>query len=308
MHFYSNGKLLLTGEYLVLDVAKSLAIPTKFGQDLAVIPIKESQLIWGSFTVEGNCWFEAVFELPKLRLISATFESDKEENAEIIAETLLEILLEAKKMNPNFLNADGGFLVKTTLTFPRKWGLGSSSTLINSIASWAKVDAFRLLWNSFKGSGYDIACAQHNSPIFYQLIAQKPIVTPVYFNPVFQENLFFVFLNQKQNSKEGIVKFRERQQDFSNEIARISAISELFLKSKSLENFNELIIEHEQIISTIINLKPVKEKVFPDYFGEIKSLGAWGGDFVLATGNESTPNYFKNKGFETVFNYDKIIL
>ena len=308
MHFYSNGKLLLTGEYLVLDGAKSLAIPTKFGQDLAVIPIKESQLIWGSFTVEGNCWFEAVFELPKLRLISATFESDKEENAEIIAETLLEILLEAKKMNPNFLNADGGFLVKTTLTFPRKWGLGSSSTLINSIASWAKVDAFRLLWNSFKGSGYDIACAQHNSPIFYQLIAQKPIVTPVYFNPVFQENLFFVFLNQKQNSKEGIVKFRERQQDFSNEIARISSISELFLKSKSLENFNELIIEHEQIISTIINLKPVKEKVFPDYFGEIKSLGAWGGDFVLATGNESTPNYFKNKGFETVFNYDKIIL
>ena len=142
MHFYSNGKLLLTGEYLVLDGAKSLAIPTKFGQDLAVIPIKESQLIWGSFTVEGNCWFEAVFELPKLRLISATFESDKEENAEIIAETLLEILLEAKKMNPNFLNADGGFLVKTTLTFPRKWGLGSSSTLINSIASWAKVDAF----------------------------------------------------------------------------------------------------------------------------------------------------------------------
>ena len=308
MHFYSNGKLLLTGEYLVLDGAKSLAIPTKFGQDLEVIPIIESQLIWGSFTVEGNCWFEAVFELPKLRLISATFESDKEENAEIIAETLLEILLEAKKMNPDFLNANGGFLVKTTLTFPRKWGLGSSSTLINSIASWAKVDAFQLLWNSFKGSGYDIACAQHSSPIFYQLISQKPIIKPVNFNPIFQENLFFVFLNQKQNSKEGIAKFRESHQDFSNEIARISAISELFLESKSIENFNELIIEHEQIISSIIKIKPVKEILFPEYFGEIKSLGAWGGDFVLATGNENTPNYFKNKGFETVFNYDKIIL
>lgn len=308
MHFYSNGKLLLTGEYLVLDGAKSLAFPTKFGQDLEVIPIKESQLIWGSFTVEGNCWFEAVFEMPKLRLISATFESDKEENAEIIAETLLEILLEAKKMNPDFLNANGGFLVKTTLTFPRKWGLGSSSTLINSIASWAKVDAFQLLWNSFKGSGYDIACAQHNSPIFYQLIAQKPIITPVNFNPIFQENLFFVFLNQKQNSKEGIAKFRESQQDFSNEIARISAISELFLESKSIENFNELIIEHEQIISSIIKIKPVKEILFPEYFGEIKSLGAWGGDFVLATGNENTPNYFKNKGFETIISYKDMIL
>jgi mevalonate kinase len=30
MNFYSNGKLLLTGEYLVLDGAKSLALPTKF--------------------------------------------------------------------------------------------------------------------------------------------------------------------------------------------------------------------------------------------------------------------------------------
>ena len=49
MNYYSNGKLLLTGEYLVLDGAKSLAIPTKFGQDLSVEKIKEPQIIWGSF-------------------------------------------------------------------------------------------------------------------------------------------------------------------------------------------------------------------------------------------------------------------
>jgi len=30
--FYSNGKLLITGEYLVLDGAKALALPTKYGQ------------------------------------------------------------------------------------------------------------------------------------------------------------------------------------------------------------------------------------------------------------------------------------
>ena len=30
--FYSNGKLLITGEYVVLDGAKALALPTKFGQ------------------------------------------------------------------------------------------------------------------------------------------------------------------------------------------------------------------------------------------------------------------------------------
>ena len=78
MNFYSNGKLLLTGEYLVLDGAKSLAVPTKLGQDLIVENIQEQQLIWGSFTNTGECWFEAVFDLPKLRLVNCSFNSNKE--------------------------------------------------------------------------------------------------------------------------------------------------------------------------------------------------------------------------------------
>jgi mevalonate kinase len=314
MNFYSNGKLLLTGEYLVLDGAKSLAVPTKFGQDLIVDKIKEPQLIWGSFTHSGECWFEAVFDLPKLRLVSCTFNSDKEGSGEIIAETLLEILEEARNLNPGFLNSDEGFVVKTMLTFPRNWGLGSSSTLINSIADWAKVDAFKLLWNSFKGSGYDIACAQNDRPIFYQIennlssaLEMTPRIEEVAFNPSFKENLFFVHLNQKQDSKEGIAKFRESNINFDKEIKRISAISDEFLSAKSIVDFNKLIVEHEQIISSIIKLKPVKEKLFPDYFGAIKSLGAWGGDFVLVTGNEKTPAYFKNKGFETVLTYNQMV-
>lgn len=308
-NFYSNGKLLLTGEYLVLDGAKSLAVPTKFGQDLIVEKIKEPQIIWGSFTNTGECWFEAVFDLKKLRLINCTFNSEKEGSAEFIAETLLEILKEAKRLNPDFLNSDNGFVVKTQLTFPRNWGLGSSSTLINSIATWAKVDAFQLLWNSFKGSGYDIACAQNDEPIFYQIERKRPIVKQVEFNPNFKENLFFVYLNQKQDSKEGIAKFRETNQDFSKEINRVSEISNEFLSSSSIENFNNLIIEHEQIISSIIKLIPVKQKLFSDYLlGEIKSLGAWGGDFVLVTGNKETPKYFKEKGYETIFNYNDLIL
>lgn len=315
MNFYSNGKLLLTGEYLVLDGALSLAIPTKLGQDLVVENIQEPQLIWGSFTHTGACWFEAVFDLPKLRLVSCTFNSDKEGNADVIAETLLEILEEARRLNPNFLNSKNGFIVKTHLTFPRNWGLGSSSTLINSIASWAKVDAFKLLWNSFKGSGYDIACAQNNNPIFYQIekdfstvLKMTPKIEQVTFNPSFKDNLFFVFLNQKQDSKEGIAKFRESGKNFDKEIEKISTISKDFLKAKSLLEFEKLIVEHEQIISEIIQLKPVKEKLFPDYFGEIKSLGAWGGDFVLVTGNEKTPAYFKKKGFNTIRSYKDMIL
>ena len=163
---------MLTGEYLVLEGATSLAVPTKFGQDLIVEKIKENQLIWASFTNTGDCWFEAVFDLPKLRLVSASFNSEKEGSAEFIAETLQDILVETRKLNPEFLQPEQGFLVKTNLTFPRDWGLGTSSTLINNIAQWAKVDAFQLLWNSFSGSGYDIANAQYNTPILYA--AQQP--------------------------------------------------------------------------------------------------------------------------------------
>jgi mevalonate kinase len=308
MNFYSNGKLLLTGEYLVLDGAKSLAVPTKFGQDLIVENIQEPQLIWGSFSNTDECWFEAVFDLPKLRLVNCSFNSDKEGSAEFIAETLLEILKEAKNLNPDFLSSKNGYVVKTKLTFPRDWGLGSSSTLVNSIASWSHVDAFKLLWNSFKGSGYDIACAQNDTPIFYKIENKKPIIEPVKFNPNFKENLFFVHLNQKQDSKEGIAKFRESGDSFQKEIEEVSTISEGFLKAKSIQDFDKLIFEHEKIISLIIKLKPVKEKLFPDYFGEIKSLGAWGGDFVLATGNSDTLGYFKKKGFETVLTYSQMVL
>ncbi len=307
-NFYSNGKLLLTGEYLVLDGAKALAVPTKYGQDLEISLIKEPQLIWGSFTEEKECWFEAVFDLPKLRLVSCTFNSTKEGSAEFIAETLLEILEEARKMNPEFLSTSQGYVVKTQLTFPRNWGLGTSSTLINSIAAWAKVDAFKLLWNSFKGSGYDIACAQNNHPIFYQIQQQNPIVAKADFNPPFKENLFFVHLNKKQDSKDGIAKFRETNNNFTSEIKRISELSEAFLLATTIKEFNKLVVEHEQIISNIIKLKPVKEKLFPDYFGEIKSLGAWGGDFVLVTGTKETPAYFKNKGFDTILTYSEMIL
>ena len=308
MNFYSNGKLLLTGEYLVLDGAQSLAMPTKFGQDLVIEKIKEPQIIWASFTHEAACWFEAVFDLPKLRLSSCTFNSDKEGSAEMIAETLLEILQEAKRLNPDFLKTDGGFIVKTKLTFPRNWGLGSSSTLINSVASWANIDAFQLLWNSFKGSGYDIACAQNNTPILYQIESDKPVVKTVQFNPCFKSNIFFIYLNQKQDSKEGIAKFRETDKDLSSPIKRISEITNEFLNVTSIEDFDKLIVEHEQIISSIIKIKPVKELLFPDYFGEIKSLGAWGGDFILATGNEKTPTYFKNKGYDAILSFAEMIL
>lgn len=299
---------MLTGEYVVLDGATSLAVPTSFGQDLTVESIEESQLIWGSFDHTNQCWFEAIFDLPKLRLVSATFNSLQEGSSEFIAETLLKILQEARRLNADFLQTEKGFVVKTNLTFPRDWGLGSSSTLINNIAQWANVDPFKLLWNSFSGSGYDIACAQNDSPILYRFDGKEPFVNTCDFTPSFKEQLFFVHLNQKQNSREGIQRYRESSKDKKELIDRISQISFDLLAVESLEVFESLIEEHELLISSVIGLPTVKENLFPDYFGSIKSLGAWGGDFVLVTGNEETPNYFKQKGYSTILSYSEMVL
>lgn len=308
MRHYSNGKLLLTGEYVVLDGATSLAVPTKFGQDLIIEPIKESQLIWGSFTHTGECWFEASFDLPKLRLTSATFNSDKEGSAEFIAETLRDILHEAKRLNPEFLTTENGFVVKTNLTFPQNWGLGSSSTLINNIATWANVNPFTLLWNAFSGSGYDIACAKHSTPILYKLEEKQPHIEEVNFNPSFSEELFFVHLNQKQNSREGIAHYKKHKEEAKILIPEIDNLTQEFLKTNTSKNLENIIIEHEQIISSIIKQDTVKQRLFSDYFGEVKSLGAWGGDFILTTGNEDTTSYFQQKGFNTILSYKEMIL
>ena len=75
-----------------------------------------------------------------------------------------------------------------------------------------------------------------------------------------------------------------------------------------MSDFEKIIIEHEEIISSIVKKKPIQQEWFADYFGQTKSLGAWGGDFILATGNKNTPNYFKNKGYATVIPYQEMIL
>ena len=306
--FYSNGKLLLTGEYLVLDGAKALAIPTKYGQDLRVEALAVPQLIWSSYTHEGALWFEATFDLPTLKLVSSSLISETETSAEFVAETLQHILEEAKKQNPKFLTEGQGYAVQTHLTFDRKWGLGSSSTLLNNIANWAQIDAFTLLWNAFSGSGYDIACAQNNAPVLYHLDKHKPIVEQVAFNPSFAENLFFVYLNKKKNSREGIASYRKNSTALTSEIEEINAISNQLVTVKTLEDFEGLIKKHEQIMGAVLKQLPVKEMLFPDYSGEIKSLGAWGGDFILATGAENTSTYFIEKGYTTVIPYKKMVL
>ena len=195
--FYSHGKLLISAEYVVLDGAVALAIPTQFGQSLLIEPIVGSKLIWQSFDEKGLLWFENEFSV--LDIDSANTKDTDE-----ISSRLLQILKFAKQLNPSFLSSNQGYKITTHLDFKRDWGLGTSSTLINNIAQWSETDTYKLLHMTFGGSGYDIACAQRNKPITYQLNVGTPLVKEVNFFPAFKDHLYFVYLNKKQNSREGI--------------------------------------------------------------------------------------------------------
>ncbi len=295
--YRSNGKLLLTGEYLVLDGALALAIPTSFSQSLRVAKVEVKGIHWQSLDHEGNCWYENTFQVDE--------DISSKETDEITA-TLVRMLREANKLNPGFLKDNDCSNVTTILDFSRDWGLGSSSTLLNNIAQWAGVNPYTLLWNSFGGSGYDIAAASSDTPLLYSVTDRQPKVTRVSINWPFSDELHFIHLNQKQDSREGIEAYRKIEVD-ETIIARISKISMEILTCTSLIDFRQLLELHEAIISQLLRLPTVKDRLFADYPGLVKSLGAWGGDFVMVSGSREDLKYFSEKGFHTQLAFSEMI-
>ena len=136
--FYSHGKLLITGEYLVLKGADAFAIPAVRGQKLFVqnTHAPGDLISWESFSAD-KLWFSAVISKKNLKILKT---SDEE-----IAGRLLLLLEKARELNPLFLNGPDTVEVRTELEFDREWGLGSSSTLISNIAAWANVNPYSLL-------------------------------------------------------------------------------------------------------------------------------------------------------------------
>lgn len=298
--FYSNGKLLLTGEYLVLDGALALAVPTKFGQSLTIAPMpNQGELQWESYDIHGKIWFEAQMT-DHLASIKA--------NDPKIGDRLLNIFKTIKKECPDFLCDTSGLHIKTRLDFPRDWGLGTSSTLINNLAQWAQIDPYVLLEATFGGSGYDIACATHNRPITYQLEKGNRTIIERPFDPDFKTHLYFVHLNQKQDSREGIFSYQKQDTVSPGIFSEINAITNDMLSCTSLDTFQFLMQSHERIIAKIIQQHPVKNRLFKDFEGSIKSLGAWGGDFVLVATEENPTSYFENKGYATIIGYEDMVL
>lgn len=302
--YRAHGKLLLTGEYLVLKGALALALPTRLGQTLTVEAQHEKAnqpLLWSAHQPAGP-WFSAVLDPDNLEVLDT--------DAPAKAEKLSQILKALQALNPKAIIP--GLHFTTQLDFDPAWGLGSSSTLLSLLAQWAEVNPYELLRNTLGGSGYDIACATANQPLFYRLEHETPQVTPVAFDPPFADRLFFVYQGKKQHSSEEVKAFNRHweEADLIAELQTVSTLSMALPTISYFEDFCTLLQVHEDLLSRCLGREPIQQQ-FPGFDGVLKSLGAWGGDFLLAAthlSHEAVAAYFKQHGLDTVIRYHDIIL
>ncbi|NLZ95630.1 MAG: hypothetical protein GX921_07405 [Bacteroidales bacterium] len=300
--YHTNGKLLITGEYLVLKGATAFAIPLNKGQTLMVETSNEAGLQWRAETPNG-LWFKAKFD-DELKLLESTDHKK--------AETLQLMLQKSVEQNPSIQSKLNNSSVTTMLEFDPSWGWGSSSTLLHLLEQWLRINPYQLMDETIGGSGYDIACAVANSPIFYRRTAgTDPQITPAHFNPPFLQEMGIVYLNKKQSSSSQVKSFLASTSSQKDLVTEISELSEKFSTTKEINSFMSLMHQHEQIIAMATGLTPIQELLFPGFNGAVKSLGAWGGDFALFLSEEnfnSNKKWFESKGYPVVIPLEEVII
>ena len=300
--FYSKGKFLLSGEYFVLYGAKALAVPLQFGQKMLVCEIPRSGMIeWETYVLD-KLWFTARFRINNMAILDSS-----DQNTAVF---IHDLLAEGGKLHPELQLSDKGFSVQNYIDFDIRWGLGSSSSLVSNLAYWLDADPYALYRSTFRGSGYDVFCARANGPVTFQLKDDNCEIHEVPFKPAFADHLYFIYLGRKQDSQESVRKFKAQPLKDDKIIHQVSALTDALIKSTDFEDFLSVMRLHEDIISAAIGLPVVKREIFPDFPGEIKSLGAWGGDFVMAATTmepEEVKKYFSKKNLPVIFRWQEIV-
>jgi mevalonate kinase len=298
----AHGKLLISAEYMVLHGSQALAIPLKIGQRLQTIRSENHRLFsWNAYQ-EDDPWFSADFDPSTLGLVTTT---DREKAAYL--QTLLKACIE---MDPAFQSKLFDWDVETNLDFSPDWGLGSSSTLTALLAEWADINPLDLHFIVSEGSGYDVACAITDSAIIYSLRDTGPHYQPVLFNPPFADQLYFVWLGSKQPTANHLTEITGNLDPDSETVDHFSSLTSGMLEAGELFDFRILMEEHEAKLSELIRRDRVSETRFPGLLGSVKSLGAWGGDFVMIASEQDPAalyNYLDNLGFTCRFRYKDLV-
>jgi mevalonate kinase len=284
-----------------LDGALCLALPTKKGQKMNVKAHRGTDLVWESLDHQGNVWFHSEISLYDFSAVKTTDQS--------VSDNIQKILKSAVRLNCEFLDKWNAYKIETQLEFPLDWGLGSSSTLIHLVAEWAEITPLELYFKAENGSGYDVACAGAKGPIEYFCTDDEISYTPVDFKLNFADQLHFIHLGKKQSSDEGIKEYISVVKDKKNLVKTISNLTEDMEEVKDVKTFSEIITDHENVIAQHTGFKKIKDTHFSDFNGTMKSLGAWGGDFIIAVGEKDyVHKYFGEKGFQTIVGYKDMVL
>lgn len=278
--FRAHGKLLITAEYLVLLGARALAIPTQRGQRMSVTPRDAGGTEWLARDHRGHVRFHGYLGQGHADLAFA------------------EQLVQAANGNNAYPNA----LVETDLEFAAEWGWGSSSSLTALVAAWQQVDPMALHHSVSQGSGFDVACAHASGPIVYQ--RERPVQS-VDLNAWPTDHIRFMYLGQKQDSQKEVAKFANR--DIANGvIERMNALTDAFIQAKSAPELMKLMNAHESLMSDVLSQPTIKEQLFRDSAFAFKSLGAWGGDFVMVVAEDPSEFGYLNKSNRLLLSWAEI--
>jgi mevalonate kinase len=269
--FWSSGKLLLCGEYWVLHGASALAVPTRLGQRLTY-RATDQPLHWTAVDRHGQAWLDA----------------------SAVSDPHVESLLQAARSLGGQVPYTG--LVRTELEFDRSWGWGSSSSLTDLVAQWTGVPALDLHFATSRGSGFDVACARATSALTYRKIGPSKgewSAAAAAHWPT--EHFALVYLGQKQDSQKEVQ--RGRREPLQAELDAISDLSRAMAEAQKVTEWMQLIEEAEARTAAWTGLPRIQER-FTGVRATLKSLGAWGGDFVLAVAEDpSAFAYFAEHGY-----------
>jgi len=292
--YSASGKLLLFGEYLVLRGSRCLAMPLSLGQTLTLDSIPERGLIWRCFE-QKELWFEIIFS-ESLDILQTSDMT--------MATRIQNLLWLVIRYNPDIFLTNWYF--KFDVNFDRQFGLGTSSTLISLLSQWSGVDPYLLSMRSFGGSAYDVAAATAPHPFLYSL--GKRLIKTVSIPEQITDNLLFVYLGNKQNTATAVTTFNDIPTDYF-QLEKMDNIAQFAAECQTIEEWEKMMLESEQMLSEILSQEPVQQKHFKDYPYQIKSLGAWGGDFIMASCRsiEDAKAYFSKKRYKTVFTYNELI-
>lgn len=296
---YSSGKLILMGEYAVLHGIDALCIPLKAGQEMLVQDSPDNHIHW-SWKYKDRYLADFVLHNQTLEVLACKHGDPS---------WVIRLINLVRETSAVFLT-DKGRKIAFNNFFPPEWGLGSSSATISSLCRYAGVDAFAVNERLTGGSGADIAAATATEWFIYRKSNPTPAAWPLPFSYSLADNTWFIYSGNKQATAAHLAEVRSAENTFNMSLLpHVNWLVYKFATASALPEISKIIQDHESLIGQLIGKSPVGLD-FPDFPGKIKSLGAWGGDFLMAVSQQDDDfvrDYFTGRGYKDVFSWEDFI-